>query len=549
VQMLRARQFREDQGPLAHPVRPEEYIEINNFYTATVYEKGAEVIGMLKTLMGPEGYRKALDLYFQRHDGQACTIEDFRRCFEDATGRDLSQFARWWSQAGTPRLAIEEDWADGRYTMTLRQSTPPTPGQAEKLPLVIPVAVGLIGPNGDEIAPTEVLELTEAEQSFTIDVSDEHPRWRPSPVQSRQRGGAARRGAVSAPGKPVPSILRGFSAPVIVERATSDADSAFLLAHDSDPFNRWEAGHGYAIRIALGLVEGTGTIPGTIPDTWVEGMGAVLADASLDAAFRAMALEVPGVDEISREIAAHGGLADPEAIHGAVQAMRRRLGERLGPLLAETYEASRSEGPHSPDAASAGRRALKNRCLALMAATGGPDAFARAEAQFRGADNMSDGLPALTALVHEGAAQADALLEGFHARWRHDPLVIDKWLALQASAPLPGTLERIEALTRHPSFDWKNPNKFRSLIGVLAMGNPLTFHRPDGAGYRLVADWLIRLDALNPQTAARVAGAFETWRRYDETRQALMRAELERMAAERRLSKNSREIVERILGG
>jgi aminopeptidase N len=518
VKALRVRQFREDQGPLAHPVRPGEYVEINNFYTATIYEKGAEVIGMLRTLVGLQDYRKALDLYFERHDGQACTIEQFRQCFEDATGRDLTQFARWWSQAGTPRISVEDDWQDGRYTLTLRQTTPQTPGQAEKQPLVIPVAVGLLGQNGGEVLPTLVLELTGAEQSFTFE---------------------------GLGSRPVPSILRGFSAPVIVEREVSDAEFAFLLAHDTDPFNRWEAGRNYTIRIALGLVRGSTDIPAA----WVEGMGSVLTDGNMDPGFRAMVLEVPGVDELSREIAAGGRLADPDAIHAALGQIRQTLGNDLSAPLTELYEATTSEVPYSPDAASAGKRALKNRCLGLLAATGSADAFALAESQFRSADNMSDALPALTFLVHEGAAAADALLEEFHARWRHDPLVIDKWLALQASAPLPGTLARVEALTGHPGFDWKNPNKFRSLIGVLAAANPLVFHRPDGAGYRFIADWVIRLDAVNPQTTARVAGAFETFRSYDSARQALMKAELQRIAAVENLSKNTREIVERILEG
>jgi aminopeptidase N len=428
------------------------------------------------------------------------------------------QFARWWSQAGTPRIAVEEDWQDGCYTLTLRQTTPPTPGQAEKQPLVIPVAVGLLGQNGDEMVPTQVLELSATEQKFTFE---------------------------GLGSRPVPSILRGFSAPVIVERETTDAESAFLLAHDTDPFNRWEAGRGYAVRIALGLIEGRADVPAA----WVEGMGSVLADSSLDPAFRAMVLEVPGVDEISREIAAGGGLADPDAVHAALCEMRQTLGTKLSSRLTEFYELMKSGRPYSPDAASAGRRALKNRCLGLLAATGSAQAFALAEGQFRAADNMSDALTALTALVHEGAPVADTLLTDFHSRWQHDPLVIDKWLALQASAPLPGTLARVEALTGHPSFDWKNPNKFRSLIGVLAAANPVVFHRPDGAGYRFLADWLIRLDAVNPQTTARVAGAFETFRRYDPARQALMRGELERMAAVRSLSKNSREMVERMLAG
>ncbi|MCH8952665.1 MAG: aminopeptidase N [Proteobacteria bacterium] len=547
VKRLRARQFGEDQGPLAHPVRPREYIEINNFYTATVYEKGAEVIGMLRTLVGSEGYRRALELYFERHDGQACTIEQFRKCFEDATGRDLAQFARWWSQAGTPRIAVEEAWADGRYTLTLRQSTPPTPGQADKQPLVIPVAVGLIGPNGAEIAPTQVLELTTAEQSFSYDFGDPDPGWRPLPRLGSGRG--AESDAAPTPGKPILSILRGFSAPVIVEREISDAEAAFLLAHDTDPFNRWEAGRAYAVRIALGLIARTGPLTGDIPGAWVEGMGAVLTDDSLDAAFRAMVLEVPGVDEISREIAARGGLADPDAIHAALRRMRQTLGNELSTDLTRIYESAKSDRPYSPDAASAGPRALKNRCLALLAATGSEQAFALAEAQFRAAGNMSDALPALTALAHEGAPVADGLLEAFHSRWQHDPLVVDKWLALQASAPLPGTLARVEALTGHASFDWRNPNKFRALIGVLAGANPVVFHRADGAGYRFVADWLIRLDAVNPQTTARVAGVFETMRGYDTGRQTLMRAELDRIAGVANLSKNTGEIVERILAG
>jgi aminopeptidase N len=518
VKMLRARQFREDQGPLAHAVRPEEYIEINNFYTATVYEKGAEVIGMLRTLVGPQDYRKALDLYFQRHDGQACTIEQFRQCFEDATGRDLTQFSCWWSQAGTPRIAVEEDWQDGRYTLTLHQSTPPTPGQTEKQPLTIPVAVGLLGQNGDEVLPTQVLELNESEQSFTFE---------------------------GLGSRPIPSILRGFSAPVIIERKVSDADSAFLLTHDTDPFNRWEVGRNYAIRIALNLIAGAAQIP----DAWVDGMAAVLTDEAQDAAFRAVALEVPGIDEISRELAARGEPADPDAIHAALSQMRRTLGNNLAAELTATYQANTTHCAYSPDALSAGQRALKNRCLTLLTATGNEDTFALAERQFHTANNMTDSLPALTALVHEAAPGADHLLSDFHDRWQHDPLVIDKWLALQASSPRPDTLARVEALTTHPSFDWKNPNKFRSLIAVLAVGNPVVFHRPDGAGYRFLADWLIRLDALNPQTAARVASAFETFRRYSPERQALMRGELERMAAIKTLSKNTREMVERMLAG
>ncbi|MCL5775418.1 aminopeptidase N [Limibaculum sp. FT325] len=517
VKMLRARQFREDQGPLAHPVRPEEYIEINNFYTATVYEKGAEVIRMLRTLVGEDGYRRALDLYFERHDGQACTIEQFRACFEDATGRDLSQFALWWSQSGTPRLTMAEDWDGAAYTLTLRQETPPTPGQAAKAPLVIPVAAGLIGPDGAEMVPTQVLELSRPEQSFRFE---------------------------GLPARPVASVLRGFSAPVVLDRPLDDATRAFLLAHDADPFNRWQAGRDYAISIALRLIEG-----GAIPNAWAEALGRLVADEALDPAFRALALELPGEDEMAGEVVARGGLADPDAIHSALRAMRAHLGDALGAELSRLRAAMAVDGPYSPDAASAGRRALANRCMVLMLAAGTAQAHRAAEAQFDAADNMTDRIAALAALVHADAPGAASRLDAFHAAWRHDPLVLDKWLTVQATAPVSDAATRVAALTGHPSFEWKNPNRFRALIGSFAMGNATGFHAADGSGYRLVADWLLRLDPVNPQTTARVAGCFETWRRYEPGRQALMQAELRRIAAVETLSRNTREIVERILGG
>ncbi|MBK0398041.1 aminopeptidase N [Limibaculum sp. M0105] len=516
VKLLRARQFREDQGPLAHPVRPEEYIEINNFYTATVYEKGAEVIRMLRTLVGEDGYRKALDLYFERHDGEACTIEQFRQCFEDATGRDLSDFARWWSQAGTPRLSMSEDWDGGTYTLTLRQQTPPTPGQDSKAPLVIPVATGLIGPDGAELVPTRVLELREAEQAFRFE---------------------------GLPARPVASVLRGFSAPVTLERQLDDATRAFLLAHDIDPFNRWQAGRDYAVAIALRLIAG-----GTIPNAWAEALGRLLADDSLDPAFRALALELPGEDEMAGEVVTRGGLADPDAIHEALRAMRAHLGGALGEALATLRARMAVTGPYSPDAGAAGRRALANRCLALMLAADTPEAHRAAEAQFDAADNMTDRIAALAVLVHADAPGATPRLDAFLKAWEHDPLVLDKWLTVQATAPLKDAAARVEALTGHSAFEWKNPNRFRALIGSFAVGNAVGFHAADGAGYRLVADWLLRLDPVNPQTTARVAGCFETWRRYEPGRQALMRAELERIAAAPALSRNTREIVERILG-
>jgi aminopeptidase N len=500
-------------------VRPEEYVEINNFYTATVYEKGAEVIRMLRTLVGPRGYRDALDLYFRRHDGQACTIEDFRRCFEDATGRDLGQFARWWSQSGTPVLTVSEAWdaRAGRYALTFRQATPPTPGQPAKKPFVIPVALGLLGPDGADLLPetTRVVELDTEGATVTFD------------------GLAAR---------PVPSLLRGFSAPVRLERPATDAERAFLLAHDSDPFAKWEAGRAYAMDVVLRMLDGAAPDP-----DFALALDAMMQDGRLDPAFRALALELPGEDEVAQEVHARGRPADPEAIHAALRALRRAIAARLEAEFVRLHERMAVPGPYAPDAPAAAKRALRNRALGYLAALGTPAAFARVAAQYETADNMSERLPALALLVHHGAPQVEAALAAFHDRWKGDGLVIDKWLAVQATAPVPDALARIEALTRHPSFDWLNPNRFRSLIGAFAQGNPSRFHAADGAGYAFFADWLIRLDARNPQTAARLAGAFETWRRYDAPRQALIRAQLERIAGTEGLSKDVADIVGRIL--
>ncbi len=519
VKRLRAAQFREDAGPLAHPVRPEQYVEINNFYTATVYEKGAEVIGMLRTLVGPEGYRKALDLYFERHDGEAATIEQFRTCFEDATGRDLSHFARWWSQAGTPVLHVSEDWdaASGRYALTFRQETAPTPGQPEKAPVVIPVALGLLGPNGADMLEegTRVVELTEVETTVAFD------------------GLGAR---------PVPSILRGFSAPVRLAKPTDDAERAFLLAHDSDPFNRWEAGQAYATDVLLRMLDGAA------PDRrLIDALGAVATDDALDPAFRALALDPPSEDEIAREIAGRGGVVDPEAVHAARRALKAAVGAAHGAALAALHEAMATPGAYDPGAPAAGRRALRNRALDLLVATGEADAFARAARQVETADNMTERAPALTLLVHAGAPQASDALAAFRETWRDDALVMDKWFAIQATAPVPDALDRVRALTEDPAFNWLNPNRFRSVVGAFAMGNPSRFHAADGSGYAFLTDWLVKLDARNPQTTARLAGAFETWRRFDPDRQAKIRAALERLRAAEGLSKDTRDIVDRIL--
>jgi aminopeptidase N len=513
VQLLRSRQFREDAGPLAHPVRPESYVEINNFYTATVYEKGAEVIGMLARLVGREGYRRALDLYFERHDGQACTIEDWLKVFEDATGRDLTQFKLWYSQSGTPRLNVSEDYRDGVYTLTLTQHMPPTPGQRNKKPMVIPVAYGFLGPGGGAIGKPGLLELTKEAETFVFDL----------------------------PARPVLSLLRGFSAPVIVERRIGNEERAFLLAHDTDPFTRWEAGRAFALGLLARLSGDNATIPD--PD-FLRAMQSVLRDETLDPAFRALTLALPSEEDIAQHIAVQNGVPDPEAVRAARRALNVALARQMQADLERTYVQMLPEGPYSPDAVAAGQRALQALALDLLTLIDEERVLARR--QFRRADNMTQKLAALGTLVAEGAAEAE--LAGFYADWRHDRLVIDKWFAVQAAASPPDrALAAVEELTRHPDFEWKNPNRFRALIGAFAMNNQAGFHRADGSGYDLTADWLITLDALNPQTTARLCGAFETWRRYDTGRQEKMAAALNRIAARPGLSKDTGDIVARIL--
>jgi len=512
VAMLRARQFPEDQGPLAHPVRPESFQEINNFYTATVYEKGAELIGMLKRLVGDEGYASALDLYFTRHDGQACTIEDWLKVFEDATGRDLSQFRRWYAQAGTPRLKVEEAWEDGTYTLTFEQHTPPTPGQPHKAPQVIPVAVGLLGPNGDEVAPTRILEMTEARQSFAFE------------------GLAAR---------PVPSILRDFSAPVVLERASPRAERAFLMAHDTDPFNRWEAGRSLARESLMDMVR-EGAAPGV---DWLDGLRALLRDDSLDPAFRAQVTGLPGQAELAQALHEAGTTPDPQAIWDAHERMRDAMAAHLADLAPALHAAMRVDAPYSPDAEQAGKRALSGAMLALISRRDGGALAAR---QFTEADNMTLSLSALGCLLRAGQGRAE--LATFHDRWQDDRLVMDKWFGLQVAQAGPENAPEIAGeLTRHPAFDWKNPNRFRAVLGTLG-AHHAGFHRADGAGYALVADWLLKLDPVNPQTAARMMSAFQTWPRYDETRRAQARAALERIAAAPGLSRDMAEMVGRMLG-
>ncbi len=508
---LRARQFPEDCGPLSHPPRPESFQEINNFYTATVYEKGAEVIGMLKRLVGNEGYYKALKLYFARHDGQACTIEDWLQVFEDATGRDLAQFKRWYSDAGTPRLQVSDDFKDGTYTLSFTQSTAPTPGQDTKPPRVIPIAVGLLGPNGDELRPTEVLEMTEATQSFSFD-------------------GLASR--------PVPSILREFSAPVILERETSNAERAFLLAHDTDPFNRWEAGNALAKDARIAMV-----LDGAAPDAaYLDGLIKLLRDDDLDPAFRALVLQPPSQSDLAQTLFERGHTPDPQAIYDAAETFAQTLAEALTDSLPRLYAATTVEGDYAPDATGAGLRALNARILALLTRLDGGEQAAR---QYASADNMTLQLSALTALMKAEAGETQS--QAFFDQWQSDRLVMDKWFALQVATAAPEQATPVAAsLVDHALFDLKNPNRFRAVMGAL-VGNHAGFHHASGEGYSLLTSNLIDLDRLNPQTTARMCAGFQSWKRYGTDRQALIRRQLERLKSTPDLSRDTNEMVSRIL--
>ena len=504
---LRGRQFPEDQGPLAHPVRPESFQEINNFYTATVYEKGAEVIGMLKTLVGDDAYAKALDLYFDRHDGQACTIEDWLKVFEDVTGRDLSQFKRWYSQAGTPRVSVSETYDSGTYALTFTQTMPPSATTADPGPQVIPIAVGLLNRDGSEALGTQILEVTQASQTFSFP------------------GLAA---------QPVPSILRGFSAPVVLDHA---ADHAFLLAHDTDPFNRWEAARN------LGRASLMATITkGAAPDeAWLDGVGKALMNDDLDPAYRALIMGLPGQSELAAELHRAGQTPDPDAIWQAVHALKLELSARMAAALPDLYDALEVREAYRPDAEQSGKRALGNAVLSLITRQDGGD---QAQAQFDGAGNMTQQLSALANLIRAG--RGDAALSQFEAQWKDDRLVMDKWFGLQVIESKPDdAADTAKALTRHADFNWKNPNRFRATLGALA-GHHAGFHAKDGSGYSLLADWLIQLDPVNPQTTARMCAAFQTWRRYDAIRQSMIGKELDRIAATPNLSRDTTEMITRI---
>ena len=529
VRGLRAAQFIEDSGPLAHPVRPETFKEINNFYTSTVYEKGAEVVRMVQTLIGKEKFRAGMDLYFARHDGHAATVEQFIQCFADASGRDMTQFMRWYSQAGTPEVTVAGrfDQARRTYTLETKQSVPATPGQPSKAPMVIPLALGLVGQDGRDL-PLALSDGTKIERGVLV--LDE-------PAATFEFTGIGE--------APVLSINRGFSAPIRLVTDLASSDLAFLAAHDSDAFNRWQALQTTAMRL---LIENVAALRAGKPprngEHLIAALAAVLEDARLEPAFVALALVPPGDGDIAREI---GRDIDPDAIFCARKALRAAIGGKLGPALAKTYDGMTVPGPYSPDAASAGCRALRNVALDLLAATGTPEAIARAARQYDGADNMTDRMAALATLALHAGPERERALTDFYARYAADALVIDKWFSLQAMIPQSDTLDKVRALTAHPAFSFANPNRVRALIGAFA-ANPTQFNRADGAGYDFVAGNVLALDPKNPQLAARLATAFRTWRTLEQGHRGKAQAALERIKATPNLSRDLSDIVERALG-
>ncbi|GLK81417.1 aminopeptidase N [Methylopila turkensis] len=527
VRNLRAAQFAEDSGPLAHPVRPQAYAEINNFYTPTVYEKGAEVIRMLKVLIGPEAFKAGMDLYFDRHDGQACTIEQFIACFAEVSGRDFDQFMLWYHQAGTPSVEVSTayDAAEKTFTIEATQRVPPTPGQPTKAPAVIPMVVGLIGPDGRDLPlvvggqPTDaVLALTSATTRVTFE-------------GLKQR--------------PVASLFRNFSAPVKLSADLTDDDYLFLAANDPDPFNRWQAGQTVALRNLVARVAALRTAGATPEEPRIaDAVRRAFAPGETDHAFAAQVAALPSEGDVAREI---GDDVDPDAIHAARRALKGAIAASLADEIAAAYARLEDTGPYSPDAASAGRRALKVSALDYLAADGGAEGVALAKALFDGATNMTDRIMALQVLSLHAAPDRDAALDAFAASYGSDPLLMDKWLLIQASAPLPDTLDRVRELTRSRYFDSGNPNRVRSLVGAFG-ANPTQFNRADGAGYAFVAETARALDGRNPQVAARLLGAFKTWRALEPGRRAKAEDALRTLSRAPGLSADVGDIVRRALG-
>ena len=536
IKGLRARQFPEDEGPMAHPIRPDSYISMDNFYTATVYDKGAEVIRMYATLLGDDGFRKGMDVYFDRHDGQAVTCDDFRSAMSDANGRDLTQFERWYTQAGTPRLRAmgEYDAGQRRYVLTLSQDYPDTAfeivGADERDALHIPVAVGLLrsdgsplplrleGDQGNEsLSTTRILELRESEQAFVFEEIDEEP---------------------------VPSVLRGFSAPVRFEMDRSRETLTFLMAHDEDPVNRWDAGQQLALEL---LVEAAEKIQvGEAPELdsgFSAAWGRVLGDGDLDGSLRALALTLPGERVVAQEMA----VIEPDAIHAARESLGVALAMAHADQLWSTYRDLAPDGPYRHERSSIDRRRLRNTALRSLVWTGDESAIEAAWSQYQQADNMTDAQAAFVVLSGMDHPRRQEVTDAFYERWQTDPLVVDKWFAIQAGSSRADTLDRVRELTEHQDFNLGNPNRVRSLIGAFCSGNQVRFHASSGEGYVFLADHVLALNDSNPQVASRMVSVFNDWRRYDTDRQNLMQAQLERIASSGSLSDDVYEIVNRAL--
>ncbi len=528
VRNLKASQFPEDGGPLAHPVRPDHYMEINNFYTTTIYEKGAELVRMIATLLGAKAFRQGMDLYFKRHDGEATTVEAFVACFADVSKRDMTQFMTWYAQAGTPQVVccLKTDAKSRTTDVSFKQVLEPTPGQPKKKPLHIPIRMGLLGPDGRDLplkladgskCPDGLIELTKREETFRFEG-----------IGSR----------------PTPSILRGFSAPVNLCIDLADAELEFLVAHDSDTFNRWQAATDYATRILTAATSAfrTGTRPKR-PTGYIDALRQVVTDDRLEAAYRAQILSFPGESELSRII---GDDVDPDAIHKACTWLMKTLAVALGDDLEKLYASLAVRGQYAPDKAQVGARSLRGAALSLLAARNDPKDWARVTTHFECAANLTDEITGLSVLRRAPKVAREKAFAKFHTRWNRDHLVIDNWFSLQAMVPGSGTISLVKRLTKDPLFSMTNPNKVRSLLFAYA-GNQAAFHRADGAGYAYIASKVIELDQINPQVAARLAAVFRSWRTLEPGRRALAETSARSIASARPLSRDVTEIVTRIL--
>ncbi len=532
VRDLRNRQFPEDAGPMAHPVRPDSYIEINNFYTATVYNKGAEVVRMLYTLLGKEGFRRGMDLYFARHDGQAVTTDDFVQAMADANDADFSQFERWYSQAGTPELWVESSYdpTDKVLSLKIRQTCPLTPGQPHKEPFFIPMAMGLLTRDGREL-PLQLEEEPAPASDFTrvLVLKEETKTFR----------------FVNVPSTPVPSLLRGFSAPVRLHLDYSPDDLLFLWAHDPDPFNRWDAGQELACRLMLGMIADFKQGRPLAPDKeFVVAFADNLRSREPDKALLAATLILPAeiyLAELMDEV-------DVDAIHNVREFVRKSLAEAWSDLFLVTYHGLVDSGPYSSDPATVGRRSLKNLCLAYLMTLNDRAAQNLCLDQFYQADNMTDALGALAPLSDSDCPEREEVLAVFYRKWQHEPLVVDKWFAIQALSGRPDTLSEVRRLMRHPAFRIENPNKVRALIRTFCQNNPVRFHDASGAGYAFLGEQVLVLDRLNPQIAARMLAAFGRWRKFAGARREMMRNELERIAQTPGISRAVYEIAYKSLG-